>query len=79
MTSGTYLYRQSNAPTRHSRDAVSTGISAGMTSSHRINHGAYNYGLRPASYGNRDVKFIAGILIGIAIALVGVAIVAFLI
>lgn len=79
MTSSTYLSRQPNASTRHSRDAVATGISAGMTSSHRVNQSAYNYGLRPASYGNRDVKFIAGILVGISIALVGVAIFAFLI
>jgi len=78
MTSSTHLARQSNAPTRLSRDAVSTGISAGMTSGHRVNQSAYNYGLRPVSYGNRDVKFIAGLLLGISIALIGVAIVAFI-
>jgi len=55
------------------------GNSAGRPSGPRFNQSVDNYGPRTMPYGNRDVTFIAGILTGILIALVGVAVVAFII
>lgn len=44
-----------------------------MSPSYRVGNGGYSGGLQPLSSGGSDVSFIAGVLVGLVVSIVGVA------